>query len=78
MVGLLDVAVHAPANPETFAGDVVDVTAVGIIASQTAQGGYLAVGYSHEATAELKNNVLVVGNPIDSLARHNQGTGRSP
>ena len=68
MLGLVDITVHSPAAPETFAGNVVDVAAIGLIASVTAQGGYIALGYSHEATAALRDNVLVIGDPVRPLA----------
>jgi hypothetical protein len=71
-IGLVDITVHSPAAPETFAGDVVEVTALGLILSETAQGGYLALGYSHEATAELRDNVLILGNPAQPLAPSEQ------
>lgn len=71
-IGMVDITVHPPAAPETFAGDVVEVTALGLIVSTTAQGGHLALGYSHEATAALRDNVLVLGNPALPLAQSDQ------
>jgi hypothetical protein len=71
-IGLVDITVHSPGAPETFAGDVVEVTALGFILSKTAQGGYLALGYSHEATAALRDNVLVLGNPAQPLVAAEQ------
>ena len=68
-IGLVDISVHAPGAPQTFAGDVVDVAAVGITAGRTAQGGYITFGYSHEVSAALRDNALVVGNPLDPLAQ---------
>lgn len=62
-IGLVDITVHSPAAPETFAGDVVELTTLGLVLSKTAQGGHFALGYSHEATAALRDNVLVLGNP---------------
>jgi len=71
-IGFVDITVHPPAAPETFAGDVVEVSALGLIVSETAQGGYIALGYSHEATAALRNDVLVLGNPVQPLAPFQQ------
>jgi hypothetical protein len=68
-IGLVDITVHPPAARETFAGDVVEVTAVGLVVSKTAQGGHLGLGYSHEATAVLRDNVLIIGNPTSPLVR---------
>jgi hypothetical protein len=67
-VGLLDVTVRAPAAPETFAGDVVEVTSLGLSIGQTAQGGYLTAGFNRETTAALRDNALVLGNPVTALS----------
>jgi hypothetical protein len=64
-VGFVDITIHAPGAPQTFAGDVVDVASVGLTAGRTAQGGYVSLGYSHEISAALRDNALVVGNPLD-------------
>jgi hypothetical protein len=47
-----------------FAGDVVDVTSAGISVGSTPQGGFLTLGYSRQVTAALRNNVLVLGDPL--------------
>jgi hypothetical protein len=67
-IGLLDIAVRAPAAPETLAGDVVEVTSLGLSVGQNAQGGYLTAGYNHETTAALRDNALVLGNPVTALS----------
>src|SRR3982751_3632416 len=67
-VGLLDITVRAPAAPETFAGDVVEVTSLGLSIGQTAQGGYLTAGFNRETTAALRDNALVLGNPVTALS----------
>ena len=67
-VGLLDVTVRAPAAPETFAGDVVEMTSLGLSIGQTAQGGYLTAGFNRETTAALRDNALVLGNPVTALS----------
>jgi hypothetical protein len=78
IIGFADITIHAPVESRTFAGDVVEVTAIGITASQTAQGGHLDVGYSHEITAALRDNALVVGDPLSPLSRSHQDTGGLP
>jgi hypothetical protein len=67
-VGLLDVTVRAPPAPETLAGDVVEVTSLGLSIGQTAQGGYLTAGYNRQTTAALRDNALVIGNPVAALS----------
>lgn len=64
VVGFVDIAVSRPKNNPSLAGDVLDVTTVGLALSRNAQGGHLALGYSREVTAELLDNVLVIGNPL--------------
>jgi len=68
-IGLLDVTVHAPASPATFAGDVLETTTIGVTVGQTAQGGYVAVGFNRQTTAALRDNALVLGNPVALLTR---------
>ena len=63
-IGIVDITTHAPAAPQTFAGDVVDVSSIGLTAGRTAQGSYLTLGYKHEITAALRQDALVVGNPL--------------
>jgi hypothetical protein len=73
-LGLVDISVRAPAAPETLAGDIVDMTSLGLSIGRNAQGGYLTVGYNRQSTAALRDNALVLGNPITALsASHNVG-----
>ena len=67
-IGLLDVSVRATAAPETLAGDVVEVTSLGLSIGQNAQGGYRTAGFNREATAALRDNALVLGNPVTALS----------
>lgn len=67
-IGLLDMTVRAPAALETFAGDIVEVTSLGVSIGQNAQGGYLTAGFNRQTTAALRDNALVLGNPIAALS----------
>jgi hypothetical protein len=67
VIGMLDITIHPPAAPKTFAGDVVDLTSIGLAVGQTAQGGYVSIGYSHEVSANLRDNALVIGDIIHPL-----------
>ena len=71
-IGLVDITVRAPAAPETLAGDIIEVTSVGLSIGQNAQGGYLTAGFNHQATAALRDNALVLGNPLTALAPSGQ------
>jgi hypothetical protein len=66
-IGLVDITVRAPAAPETLAGDVVEVTSLGLSVGQNAQGGYITAGFNRQTTAALRDNALVLGNPITAL-----------
>ena len=68
VIGLVDITVRAPVAPETLAGDIVEVTSLGLSIGQTAQGGYLTAGFNRETTAALRDNALVLGNPITALS----------
>ena len=72
VIGMVDITIHAAATPNTFAGDVVDLTSIGLAASQTAQGGYLSIGYSHEVSASLRDNALVIGDIVHPLTPFGQ------
>jgi hypothetical protein len=67
IIGLVDYTVHPSAAPDTFAGDVVDVTSLGLSVGNTPERTFLAIGYSREVTASLRNNIVVVGNPLALL-----------
>jgi len=67
-IGLLDMSVRAAASPATLAGDVVEITSLGLSLGRNAQGGYLNAGFSRQTTAALRDNALVIGNPITALA----------
>jgi hypothetical protein len=69
IAGLFDITIRAPKNPETIAGDVIEITSIGISAGETAQGGYLTIGFNHETTASLRDNALVIGNPVTAIRK---------
>jgi len=71
-IGLVDVTVRAPAAPETLAGDIVEVTSLGLSVGQNAQGGYITAGFNRQTTAALRDNTLVLGNPVTALVPSGQ------
>jgi hypothetical protein len=68
VIGLVNLTIHRSHDPDTFAGEVVDVTSAGISVGRTPQGGFVTLGYSRDVTAALRNNVLVLGNPTAPLS----------
>lgn len=64
IIGFVDMTVaQAPADSPA-AGSVVDVTTVGLSIARHGQGGHLAMGYTRDTVAVLRNDALVVGNPL--------------
>lgn len=66
-VGLMSIVVQPAPADGPIAGNIVSIMAVGLAAGSNAQGGYLAIGYSRQVTAALRDNVVVTGNPIAAL-----------
>lgn len=66
-IGLVDITVRAPAASETVAGDVVEVASIGLSIGRNPQGGYITAGYNRQTTAALRDNALVIGNPVTAL-----------
>jgi hypothetical protein len=67
-IGLVDITVRAPAAPENVAGDIVEVTSLGLSVGQNAQGGFITAGFNRQTTAALRDNALVIGNPVAALS----------
>jgi hypothetical protein len=65
VLGLVHMTV-APSEGPT-AGDVVGVQTLGLSIYQTPIHSGIALGWHSEKTAALKNNALVIGNPITAL-----------
>jgi hypothetical protein len=56
----------------------VEITSVGLSVGRTTQGGYLTAGYNREVSAALRDNALVLGNPLALLsAAKQEQSGRS-
>ena len=66
-IGLLDVTTRAPNIESAVAGDVVEVTTVGLALLRSDDGDRLTLGYNRQASARLKDNVFVIGNPVKAL-----------
>jgi hypothetical protein len=65
VLGLVHMTI-APSEGPT-AGDVIGVQTLGLTVYQTPIHSGLALGWHSERTAALKNNALVIGNPIISM-----------
>jgi len=76
-LGLVDITVRAPAAPETLAGDVVEITSLGVSIGQNAQGGFITAGFNRQTTATLRDNALVLGNPVTALLANRKNEGET-
>ena len=72
IIGLANVEIRPPADDRTIAGNVVDVTIVGAGIYSTEVHGGLVLGYSRDVTASIRDNVLVIGNPIQAIQARRQ------
>ena len=66
VIGLVDIAI-APTHGSALAGDIVEVTTIGLALASTPREVSLALGYSRTTTAAFRDNVLALG-PFDSRA----------
>lgn len=63
VIGLMMVE-YAPAkDSKTFAGQVIDVTSLGVAWHSNPSGSSLGIGYTHETVGYLRDHALVLGNP---------------
>ena len=63
VIGLMMVE-YAPArDSRTFAGQVIDVTSLGVTWHSNPAGSSLGLGYMHETVGHLRDNAVMLGNP---------------
>ena len=67
VIGLANVEIRPPADHRTIAGDIVDVTIIGVGIYNTGVHGGLVLGYSRDVTASIRDNALVLGNPLQAI-----------
>jgi hypothetical protein len=64
VIGLVNIELPATDRDSTFAGQVVDITTVGIALNSDEEGGSFSLGYNREIRGKLRDHALVVGNPL--------------
>ena len=74
MIGFVDITIRPAEDAPNIAGQVIDLQSVGLSYNQTAAGQNVTLGYSHEKVGFLRNNALVLGNPI-AIDRPRQSHG---
>ena len=64
IIGFASVVIPPPDRNEPTAGNVIDLTTIGLSFNDMPEGQSLTLGYSRAVTATLKDNSLVLGNPL--------------
>lgn len=64
IIGFVDLTVTPAPAGTPVAGDVIDLTTVGLAVASTAQGGHLSLGYTRDVVAILRDDSLVLGDPL--------------
>src|SRR4051812_33370080 len=67
IMGLANVEVRPPGSGVTIAGDVIDVKIIGLGIYMTQAYSGVVVGYSREISAAVRDNALVLGNPLQTI-----------
>lgn len=67
VVGFVSMRIAETTNHPTFAGKVIDMTTVGLAVSATGDETFVTLGYLNINTARLRDNVLVIGNPLQPI-----------
>ena len=64
VIGFANIVIAPSTQDQPTAGNVVDLTTIGLSLNSMPDGQSLSLGYSRAVTATLKNNVLVLGDPL--------------
>lgn len=67
VMGLVSLEMRPNEDNETIAGEVMEVRAVGLSVYSNPETTSLTLGYSHIVSGQLRNNVLVLGDPVAAL-----------
>lgn len=70
IVGLVAMRLAPAADATAIAGQVTDVSALGLALYSSPVQQAVVLGYSRERLAAVRNHALVLGNPLSSL--HNE------
>lgn len=64
IIGFAQIVIPPADSAMPTAGNVIDLTTIGLSLNDMPEGQSLTLGYSHAVTATLKDNSLVLGNPL--------------
>lgn len=78
VVGFVNLRIAPAGQHSAFAGDVIDLSTVGLSISQDADGGHLAIGYSRAITGHLRDDALALGDPFPARATRSVPVNKEP
>ena len=64
VIGFVALRLTDAADHPTFAGTAVDLTTIGLGIAATGEETIVSLGYLNITTAKLRDNALVIGNPL--------------
>ena len=67
VIGLVSLELRAYKDNETIAGAVADIRAIGLSVHSDPESTNVTFGYSRIVSGHLRNNVLVLGDPVAAL-----------
>lgn len=77
VIGFASIVIAPSTEGQPTAGNVVDLTTIGLSVNSMPDGNSLSLGYSRVVTATLKNDVLVLGNPLAITEQRHARTGKA-
>jgi hypothetical protein len=67
VIGFVNLTLDDAAPDSSLAGTVVSFETFGVSAGRVQDDGLITIGYFRAALARIRNNALVVGNPVTEL-----------
>lgn len=67
VIGLVSLEIRSTDDSQTLAGNVVDVTSVGVAYLAVPNNTSVTIGYSRTVAATIRNHSFVLGNPLTAL-----------
>ena len=65
VVGVVNLKLKSADDSTTYAGHVVDLSKFGVSVNENAAGHNFTIGYNRQVTGYLRDNALVIGNPME-------------
>ena len=77
VIGFASIVIAPSGQDQPIAGNVVDLTTVGLSLNSMPDGNSLSLGYSRVVTATLRNDALVLGDPLAIGEQSHARTGNA-